>query len=465
MSGTSSYDLIIIGTGPGGYVSAIRASQLGLKVAVVEKDRPGGVCLNWGCIPSKAILHCAELVESLRDAERYGIQCQSLSVDYGKVIDHSRKIADQLAQGVQYLLKKNHIDLLSGSGSLLSPNEVLVRGREERKVAAPRILIATGSREKSLPGLKIDGKTVVTSHEALILKELPESVLIIGGGAIGVEFGYAYNSFGAKTTIIEMMDHLLPEMDEELGQELERSFKKKKIQVVTGTKFKRVERGGDGRLLVTVEGKEGGESTLGAQVALVAVGREALSDNLGLEKLKVETERGFIKVDGQYQTTCKGVYAVGDVIGSPLLAHAASAEGIAAVEIMTGQQRSKIERYEIPACVYCQPEIASIGLTEKEARARGDEIKVGKFPFRASGKAMAMGQTEGWVRVISGKSGEILGVHMIGKGVTELVAEAGLAQKVEGTVRELGRTIHAHPTLSEALMEASLAVSGEAINI
>lgn len=465
MSDGAHYDLIVIGAGPGGYVSAIRASQLGLKAAVVEKDRPGGVCLNWGCIPSKAILHCAELVESISGAERYGIRCQNLSIDYGKVIDYSRKIADQLAQGVQYLLKKNHVDLLSGAGSFLAPNEILIRGKEERKITAPRILIATGSREKSLPGLKIDGKSVVTSHEALVLKDLPESVLIIGGGAVGAEFGYAYRSFGAKTTIVEMMDHLLPEMDEELGQELEKSFKRKKIEVLIRTQYKSIELSGEGRPKVTLKAREGGETSLDAQLVLVAVGREASTDNLGLENLKLETEKGFIKVDGQYQTTCKGVYAIGDVIGAPLLAHAASAEGIAAVEIMAGQPRNKIERCEVPACVYCQPEVAGIGLTEREAKTGEADIKIGKFPFRASGKAMAMGQTEGWVKVIAGKNGEILGVHMIGKGVTDLIAEAGLGQKLEATARELGRTVHAHPTLSEALMEAALAASGEAINI
>ncbi len=459
------YDLIVIGAGPGGYVSAIRASQLGMKAAVVEKDRPGGVCLNWGCIPSKAILHCAELVESISGAERYGIRCQNLSVDYGKVIDHSRKIADQLCQGVQYLLKKNRVDLLSGTASFLAPTEIIVRGKEEKKITAPRVLIATGSNEKSLPGLAIDGKSIVTSHEALVLRDLPESVVIIGGGAVGVEFGYAYNSFGVKTTIVEMMDHLLPEMDEELGVELEKSFRKKKIELLTRTQYQSMQLTGEARPRIRVKAKDGDERTLEAQLVLVAVGRGALTEDLGLKNINVETERGFIKVDSHYQTNCKGVYAIGDVIGTPLLAHAASAEGIAAVEMMTGQQRNKIERREVPACVYCQPEVAGIGLTEKEAKAKESDVKVGKFPFRASGKAMAMGQTEGWVKFISAKSGQILGVHMIGKGVTDLIAEAGLGQKLEATARELGRTIHAHPTLSEALMEAALVACGEAINI
>ncbi|MBI4527714.1 MAG: dihydrolipoyl dehydrogenase [Deltaproteobacteria bacterium] len=463
MSG-AVYDLIVIGAGPGGYTAAIRASQLGLKTVVVERDRPGGICLNWGCIPSKAILHCAELVESIRNAGRYGIECPNLSLNYSKVIDYSRKVADQLAQGVQYLLKKNRVELIAGTASFLKPNEVLVQGGDEKVLSAAKILIATGSKEKRLPGLEIDGKTIISSSEALILKELPESVVIIGGGAIGVEFGYAYGSFGSNTTIVEMMDHLLPEMDEELGRELERSFKKRKIQVLTQTRYKMIERAADGGLVLTVEGKEGREKSLSASLALVAVGREALTETLGLERLKIETEKGFIKVDDQYRTSSPGVYAIGDVIGPPLLAHAASAEGIAAVEMMAGQPRKKIERQEIPACVYCQPEVASVGLNESEARAAGHEIRVGKFPFRASGKAMAVGEADGWVKVVSGRIGEILGVQIIGKGATDLIAEAGLAQKLEATVRDLGRTVHAHPTLSEALMEASLAACGESIN-
>lgn len=460
----TSYDLIVIGAGPGGYTAAIRASQLGLKSAVVEKDRPGGVCLNWGCIPSKAILHSAELVESIQGAERYGIRCQGLSVDYGKVIDHSRRVADQLAQGVEYLLKKNRIDLFSGVGSLLSPNEIVVQGKEEQRLAAARILIATGSAEKKLPGLEIDGKSVITSYEALSRRELPESIVIIGGGAIGVEFAYAYNAFGVKTTVVEMMDRLLPEMDEELGRELERSFRRKKIQALTGTRYKGLEKRGDGENVVMVEGKEGKEISLPARLVLVAVGRGPLIEGLGLERLNIVTEKGFIKVNEQYRTSCPGVYAVGDVIGPPLLAHKASAEGVSAVEMIAGRPGRKIERRKIPACVYCQPEVASVGLTEEEAKAKGERITAAKFPFRASGKAVAAGHTEGWVKVVSGERGEILGAHLIGRGVTELISKIGLAQNLEATVADLGHTIHPHPTLSEALMEACLAVKGEAIN-
>ena len=458
-----SYDLTVIGGGPGGYTAAIRASQLGLKTALVEKERPGGICLNWGCIPSKAILHCAELIESLRDGEKCGIHCNGLSVDYPMVIDYSRKVADRLAKGVEFLLKKNHIKLFIGTGSLLAPGEVLVEGKDQCKILSPKILLAAGSKERLLPQLDIDGESIVTSREALARKELPKSVLIIGGGAIGVEFAYAYKSFGAETIVVEMMDRLLPEMDEELGRELERAFKKKKIRVLTQTRYKANNREG-GSITVTVEGKDGKEKSLSAQLVLVAIGRVPLTDGLGLEKLHIETDRGFIKVDDQYQTSCKGVYAVGDITGPPLLAHVAAAEGIAAVEMMQGNIRKKIDPRDIPACVYCQPEVASIGMTEKQANEAGHSVKVGKFHFRAAGKAVATDHIDGWVKVIAGEDGKVLGAQMIGKGVTELVAEAGLAQKLGGRVGDIGATIHAHPTLSEALMESSLLAMGEGIN-
>jgi dihydrolipoamide dehydrogenase len=311
--------------------------------------------------------------------------------------------------------------------------------------------------------MEVDGKTILTSREALNQKELPKSILIIGGGAIGVEFAYIYRSFGVETTVVEMMDRLLPEMEEELGPELERSLKKKNIKILTQTRYKANHREGDS-IAVTVEGKNGKESTLTTQQLLVAVGRRPLTEGLESEKLGIETDSGFIKVDDHYETNCKGIYAVGDVTGPPLLAHAAAAEGIAAVEMMAGRDAKKVERQRIPTCVYCQPEVACIGLGEGAARAAGLQVKVGRFPFRAAGKAVASDSTDGWVKVISDKKGGILGVHMIGKGVTELVAEVGLVQKMGGTVHDLGQMIHAHPTLSEALMEASLAVTGESIN-
>ncbi len=458
-----SYDLAVIGGGPGGYTAAIRASQLGMKTALIEKDRLGGVCLNWGCIPSKAILHSAELMEALTDSDRFGIHGNELTVDFAKVIKQSRSAADRLAKGVEFLLKKNRIKVIAGTASLSSPQELVVRGKNELKIRSPRIILATGSKEKSIPGLEIDGKSVITSNQALIRKELPKSVLIIGGGAIGVEFAYAYKSFGVETTVIEMMDRLLPEMDHELGRELERAFKKKKIRVLTGTRYKR-NQSTKGKLTVSVEGKDGKESTLSPQMMLVAVGRTSALDDLGLEKLDIATNRGFVQVDDSYQTSCPGVYAIGDLIGPPLLAHAASAEGVAAVEMMLGYDRKPIRRGEIPACVYCQPEVASVGLTEKEARDTGQPVKVGKFQFRAAGKAVATEQIDGWVKVVAGEQGRVLGAQMIGKGVTELVAEIALAIQLGATVGQLGRTIHAHPTLSEALMEASLMAEGQGIN-
>ncbi|MCZ6623813.1 MAG: FAD-dependent oxidoreductase, partial [Deltaproteobacteria bacterium] len=369
----------------------------------------------------------------------------------------------RLAKGVEFLLKKNRIKLFMGTGSLLAAGEILVQGKEQTKILSHKILLAAGSKERLLPGLEIDGETIVTSREALIRKELPKSILIIGGGAIGVEFAYAYKIFGAETTVVEMMNRLLPEMDEELGRELERAFKKKKIRVLTQTKYKTIRRE-KGAVTVIVEGKDGKEDSLSAELVLVAVGRAPMTEDLGLEKLQVQTDRGFIKVDDQYQTSCKGIYAVGDVTGPPLLAHLASAEGIAAVEMMLGHDRKKVEQNEIPACVYCQPEVASVGLSEKQAKETGQLVKVGKFQFRAAGKAVATDHIDGWVKVIAGEDGRILGAQMIGKGVTELVAEVGMAQHLGGTVRDMGQTIHAHPTLSEALMEASLAALGEGIN-
>jgi len=458
-----SFDLTVIGGGPGGYTAAIRASQLGLKTALVEMDRPGGVCLNWGCIPSKAILHCAEIMETVQSADRYGIRCQGVSLDYGKVIQYSRQVADRLARGVEFLLKKNRVAIFAGHGTLLAPGEVLVEGAEKSKISSPKIILASGSRERLLPGLDIDGRTVLTSREALAREELPRSVLIIGGGAIGVEFAYAFKSFGVDTTVVEMMDRLLPEMDEELGRELERVFKKKKIRILTSTRCK-THRRGDGAVTVAVEGQKGDESELSAEIVLVAVGRAPLTEGLGLENLRIQTDRGFIRVDERYQTTCPGIYAVGDVTGPPLLAHRAAAEGIAAVEMMSGKDRKKITRADVPACVYCQPEVASIGMTENQAKEAGLTVKVGKFHFRAAGKAVATDHIDGWVKVVSAADGRIVGAQMIGKGVTELVAEAGLARDLGITVGRLAGTLHAHPTLSEAIMEASLNVMGEGIN-
>lgn len=459
------YDLVVIGAGPGGYVAAIRAAQLGLKTAVVEKDKPGGVCLNWGCIPSKAILTSAELYEAVKEGEHYGVKVHGLSCDYPQVIKRSREVAERLAKGVEFLLKKNHVPLIAGSGRLEGKNRVIVEasGKETQQIEADRILIATGSGERTLPGLEIDGKQILTSREALIDSEIPESLLIIGGGAVGIEFAYIYSVFGSRVTVVEMEKQLLPGIDGEVARELERVFKKKGIEVLTGAKFHSVEKF-PSRLEVTLE-NGGDQKRRTANKVLVAVGRSPLSAGLGLDALGVELNRGYIKVDERMRTTNESIYAIGDINGPPLLAHAASEEGIAAVEFMTGKREKAIDPLRIPACIYCQPEVAVIGLSEEQAQARGYEVKTGKFPFRALGKAIAAGHEEGFVKLVVDKEyGEILGCHIIGRGATDLIAEAGLARTLEATTAELSGTVHAHPTLAEAIMEAALNAEGRGIN-
>ncbi|MSQ47548.1 MAG: dihydrolipoyl dehydrogenase [Deltaproteobacteria bacterium] len=459
------YDLVVIGAGPGGYVAAIRAAQLGLKVAVVEKDRPGGVCLNWGCIPSKALLTSAELYESLKESERHGIKVPGLSFDYAQVIKRSREVADRLAKGVEFLLKKNRVPLIAGTGRLENKNRVVIDtpGKGSQQVEADRILIATGSKERTLPGLEVDGKQILTSYEALVDTEMPDAMLIIGGGAVGVEFAYIYSAFGCRVTVVEMEKQLLPGVDIEVARELEKAFKKKGIEVLTGAKYHSVEKF-PGRVELVLE-SDGDLKRRTANKVLVAVGRAPLSVGLGLETLGVELHRGYIKVDERMRTTCDTVYAIGDINGPPLLAHAASEEGIVAVECMTGKREKGIDHSHIPACVYAQPEVAVMGLTEAQAKEKGYEVKVGKFPFMASGKAIAAGHEEGFVKLVVDKEyGEILGCHIIGHGATDLIAEIGLARTLEATTTEIAGTVHAHPTMSEAIMEAALNAEGRGIN-
>ncbi len=475
------YDLAVIGSGPGGYLAAIRAAQLGMKVAVVERDKPGGVCLNWGCIPSKAILKCAEMYEHFKKSDSYGITAKGLSFDYSKVIEKSRKAASTLTKGVEFLFRKNGIAHLQGTGKLISRQKIGITGnKNEKEIEAENVLIATGSVPKTLPGLEIDGKLVVTSDEAIMSNDFPESIIIIGGGYIGAEFAYVYNSFGSRVTLVEMENHLLPGADSEVASELERVFKKAGITVLTNTRYNKNRRL-KGVINVTVEDISSKKLTdIKASKLLVAVGRRAVantaptslsyykdSGDLGLKDLKIElNEQGFIKTDGSYRTTCSNIYAIGDVIGPPLLAHKASEEGIAAVELISGKKGSRVQYDRIPSCVYCQPEIASVGITEDMAKEKGLDIKVGKFPFRASGKAVATGETDGFVKIISDtKTGEILGTHIIGHGATELIAEIGVAQTLEATPVEIALTPHAHPTLSEAVMEAALAALGRSRNI
>jgi len=475
------YNLVVIGSGPGGYQAAIRAAQLGMNVAIVERDKPGGVCLNWGCIPSKAILKCAELYEYVKRSEDYGIKIQGHSIDYSKVIEKSRKASSTLTQGVEFLFKKNRITHYKGIGSLIAKNRVGINeDNKEKEIQAENILIATGSVPKTLPGLEIDGKLVMTSDEAIMSTEFPESIVIIGGGYIGAEFAYVYNSFGSKVTIVEMEPHLLPGADTEIANELERSFKKAGIKILAGIKYNNIKKNNNS-LEVILENTSGKTLTpIKASKLLVAVGRRPVansaptslsfynkSKDIGFKELNIELdEQGFIKTDGSFMTTCGNIYAIGDVIGPPLLAHKASEEGIVAVEIMSGSKNSKVHYNRIPSCVYCQPEIASIGITEDNAKKQGLNYKIGKFPFRAAGKSVATGDVEGFVKIISdSKTGEILGAHIIGHGATELIAEIGVAQTLESTPLEIAITSHAHPTLSEAVMEAALSVMGRARNI
>jgi dihydrolipoamide dehydrogenase len=464
------YDLAIIGSGPGGYVAAIRASQLKMKVAVVERDRPGGVCLNWGCIPSKALLNSAEVMEEIRGAAKeHGIQTGEISVDFKRVIARSREVADKLQKGVRFLFRKNNIDLFEASASIAGPHRIALEAVDGKpppavsSIEADKLMIAAGSGERLFSGMKI-GDGVLTSKEALVHDRIPSSIIVIGAGAIGLEFGYFYQAFGSQVTIVELEKQMLPGFDAEIAEELRRNFIKRKVTVLLGHGYKSMQRVG-GKWSVTVTA-DGAEKKLEAENVLVAVGRNPLSNNLGLEQAGVEVERGFIKVDDSFRTTAKTIYAIGDVIRPPLLAHKASAEGVAAVEIMAGAREPGFDLNTIAGCIYCQPEVATVGLSEAEAKARGIEIKVGKFPFRALGKAIATNSTEGFVKlVISSQYGEVVGCQMIGHHVTDLISEVVLGKTLEATNLEFGKTIHPHPTMSEAIMQAALAADGEAIDI
>ncbi|GIV50035.1 MAG: dihydrolipoyl dehydrogenase [Candidatus Kapaibacterium sp.] len=463
---THTVDVVVVGAGPGGYVAAIRAAQLGMKTICIERDRLGGVCLNWGCIPSKALLKSAEYKHFLDHAGDYGFAVQA-HVDFPKVIARSRAVADRMNNGVAFLFKKYKVQHISGTGKLLDNHTVEVRdqaGTVTDRISAKHIIIATGARTRMIPGIEVDRKRVWTSTEAMLAESIPSSMVVIGSGAIGVEFAYFYNAFGTAVTIVEMMPTLVPNEDEEIAKELERSFKKQGMTIMTNTKVVSAKTVGD-RVEVVVEGKDGKQQTLTADVALNAVGVQGNIENIGLEELGVTVERGWIKVDSLMRTNVEGVYAIGDIAGPPWLAHKASAEGILCVEAIAGLEVHPLDYGNIPGCTYCQPQIASIGLTEKKAREAGYDVKVGKFPFTASGKAWGIGKTEGFVKlVIDAKYGEILGAHMIGPDVTELVAEIGVARSLDATAHSLIKTIHAHPTLSEAVMEAAATAYGESVN-
>ncbi len=457
----SKYDIIVLGSGPGGYVTAIRASQLGFKTAIVEKENLGGVCLNWGCIPTKALLKSAQVFDYLKHAEDYGLSVKEFDKDFTKVIERSRGVADGMSKGVQFLMKKNKIDVIDGFGKIKPGKKVEVDGKE---YSADHIIIATGARSRELPNLKQDGKKVIGYREAMTLDKQPKKMIVVGSGAIGVEFSNFYNSMGTEVTIVEFLPNLVPLEDEEVSKQFERIFKKNGINVMTNASVESVDTSGNG-VKATVKTKKG-EEILEADIVLSAVGIAANIENIGLEDVGIVTDKGKILVNDWYQTNIPGYYAIGDVVPGPALAHVASAEGITCVEKIAGMHVDPIDYGNIPGCTYTTPEIASVGLTEKQAIEKGYDIKVGKFPFSASGKASASGNKDGFVKVIfDAKYGEWLGCHMIGAGVTDMIAEAVVARKLETTGHEVLKAIHPHPTMSEAVMEAVADAYGEVIHL
>jgi dihydrolipoamide dehydrogenase len=462
-----NYDLIVIGSGPGGYVAAIRASQLGMKVGVVEKEELGGVCLNWGCIPTKSLLKSAQVFEYMKHAGDYGMLIEGeAKADFEKVVQRSRTVADGMSKGVQFLMKKNKIDHIQGRGKLLSNSSIEVTDASGKKseVSAKHIILATGARSRELPNLKQDGKKIIGYREAMTLPKQPKSMIVVGSGAIGSEFAYFYAAMGTEVKLVEFMPNIVPVEDEEVSRQLERSFKKMGMKVFTDSTVESVDTSGE--LCKAVVKTKKGEEVHEAEIVLSAVGITPNLENLGLEELGVELEKGKVKVDDYYRTSVEGIYAIGDIVHGPALAHVASAEGILCVEKISGMDVHPIRYDNIPGCTYTSPEVASVGMTEKAAREAGYEIKVGKFPFSASGKASAAGSKDGFVKLIfDSKYGELLGAHMIGANVTEMIAEIVVARNLETTGHEMIKSIHPHPTMSEAIMEAAAAAFGEVIHI
>lgn len=457
----SKYDIIVLGSGPGGYVTAIRASQLGFKTAIVEKESLGGVCLNWGCIPTKALLKSAQVFEYLKHAGDYGLTLENPDKDFGAVVKRSRDVANGMSKGVQFLMKKNKIDVLEGFGKLKPGKKIDVEGKE---YSADHIIIATGARSRELPNLKQDGVKVIGYRKAMTLEKQPKSMIVVGSGAIGVEFASFYNTMGTDVTIVEFLPNVVPVEDEEVSKQFERSLKKAGIKIMTDSSVESVDTSGEG-VVATVKTKKG-EEKLEADIVLSAVGIKTNIENIGLEDVGIITDKDKITVNDWYQTNIPGYYAIGDVTHGPALAHVASAEGILCVEKIKGMHVEKLDYGNIPGCTYATPEIASVGLTEKQAKEAGYELKIGKFPFSASGKASASGNKEGFVKVIfDAKYGEWLGCHMIGAGVTDMIAEAVLGRKLETTGHEVLKTIHPHPTMSEAVMEAVAAAYDEVIHL
>lgn len=460
------FDVIVVGSGPGGYVTAIRASQLGFKTAVVEKENLGGVCLNWGCIPTKALLKSAQVFDYVKHAADYGIQISEYDKDFGAMIQRSRDVANGMSGGVQFLMKKNKITVLNGYGKVQPGKKVSVTDAEGKETvyAASHIIIATGAKSRVLPNLPQDGKKIIGYREAMTLPEQPKKMVVVGSGAIGVEFAHFYNSIGTEVTIVEYMGTIVPVEDEEISKQLERSFKKAGVNIMTNAEVTGVDTSGEG-CVVNVKTKKG-EEQIACDIVLSAVGITPNIEGIGLEDVGIATDAGRVMVNDFYQTTVPGYYAIGDIVKGPALAHVASAEGILCVEKIAGMHVEALDYGNIPGCTYCFPEVASVGMTEKAAKEAGYELKVGKFPFSASGKASAAGHKDGFIKVIyDAKYGELLGAHMIGSNVTEMIAEAVVARKLETTGHEILKTVHPHPTLSEAFMEATAAAYDEVIHL
>jgi dihydrolipoamide dehydrogenase len=463
---STQYDLIVIGSGPGGYVAAIRASQLGMKVGVVEKAELGGVCLNWGCIPTKALLKSAQVFEYVQHAKDYGITIDNASVDFDGMIKRSRDVAGGMSKGIQFLFRKNKIDHIAGFGKLTKNKSVEVKAEDGKitEYKAKSIIVATGGRARELPNLPIDGKKIIEYRKAMTLESQPKKMVVVGSGAIGVEFAYMYNAIGTEVTIVEYMDRILPVEDEEVSKGLERIYKKAGMKIMTNSEVTKVDTKGAG-CKVTVKTKKG-EEVLECDVVLSAVGIATNLEGIGLEDAGVKTEKGKILVDDFYKTNVEGIYAIGDIVHGPALAHVASAEGIICVEKIAGHHPEPLNYNNIPGCTYCQPEVASVGYTEKAAKEAGYEVKVGKFPFSASGKAKAAGASDGFVKLVfDAKYGELLGAHMLGANVTEMIAEIVAARKLETTGHEIIKAVHPHPTMSEAVMEAAAAAYDEVIHL
>ena len=459
----ADFDVVVLGAGPGGYVAAIRAAQLGLKTAIIEKDSVGGVCLNWGCIPSKSLLRNAEVLNLVNNAEEFGITFENLTYDFSKAISRSREVVDKLTSGVQYLLNKNQVELIEGTGKLTEPHEIEIL-ENNRKFTSDNIIIATGARQRDIDSMPIDHHIVINSRDALSMSEIPDDITIIGAGATGVEFAHIYRSYGAKVTLVEMMDRIIPNEDSEISDSLRKSFAEREIDIKVGVAVKSIQ-ASNGTALVTLVAN-GEEHLITSDKVLVAVGVQPNTDGIGLEGAGITTDKGFISIGENMETNVSGVYAIGDVTGKMLLAHVATAQAVTAVEYIAGLNPAPIDYHLLPRAIYCEPQVASFGMTEAQARNHGIEIQIGRFPFSASGKAVALGHTEGIIKlVIDPEIGEILGAHMIGPEVTELLAELSMTKLLEGTTTELGWLVHPHPTISETLKEAALDSNGEAIHI